>query len=371
MIRVCLHSENLSAGCMTHSVRNIARYINKNIFEVYLATTDTGCYGPEVLKEFKPSNVFVYRREPGKMYEYYPETGEYPEPVAEHPLYDWLESKKIDIVHDQRGGQAYFPLNSPRIKAKKIEYNIFGGFDAHEDIARSLCISQGVYNDWLLQMQRRAPHLAQRGMVLNPAVSFPDNNEDLRSELGIPSDYVVIGRSSNAGGGDIMNLQAYAKVENDKTIFLSPATHSLTEPLIKSLGIKNIVTMPLITDYRRMSMYYNTLDIAAHDRGESFGCSVAEALMHGTPVVSNGWSCGNYSPATAQEELIDDINYCAVGGNPQQRLMSYAGILQRLIRGGRDYCKSEGRRFQQRIMAKCSAPVITRQLEQIYGEVLR
>lgn len=371
MIKVCLHSENLSAGAMTHSIRNIAKHIRKDMFDMYLAAADDACYGPEVIKEFKPGNVFIYKREPSWMYEYDRITGEYPNPVETHCLYDWLHEKGIDIIHDQRGGQGYFPLNSSQIKAKKIEYNIFGGYDPHEDIARTLCISQGVYNDWKVQMDKRSPHLTHRGMVLNPAVTVPETDEDLRAELGIPNDFIVIGRSSNAGRGDTMNFEAYAQVETSKTIFLSPATDEGQKEFIKKLGIKNIIVMPLITNYKRMSAYYNTLDISAHNRGESFGASVAEALMHAVPVVTAGWSNRQFTPSTAHEELIDDINYCADGKSPGQRLHFYCEILNRLIRGGREYCKSEGRRFQERIMAKCSAPVITERLEGIYGDVLK
>ena len=301
MIKVCLHSENLSTGAMTHSIRNIAKHINKEEFEVFLASADDGtCYYPEVAKQFKPENIFLYKREPGWMYQYDPDTGEYPLPVEDHPLFGWLEEKKIDIVHDNRGGQAYFPLNSPHVKAKKIESNIFAGYDGTEDIAKTLCISKGVLNDWQEQMNRRSPHLTHRGVHLYPAVSLPETEDNMREELGISEDTIVVGRFSNAGRGDTANFEAYARVETDKTVFLTPNITLDQKEFVKKLGIKNVHILPTLITYYDVSRFYNTLDIAVHNRGESFGGFVAEAHIHGVPVITHGWSRQQWTPATGQ-----------------------------------------------------------------------
>lgn len=370
-IKLCLHQENLSSGALTHSLRNTAKYIDRNQFELYLATTDVTCYGPEVLKQFAPENVFVYRREPGWMYEYIPATGEYPAPPEEHPLYDWLAEKQIDIIHDQRAGQAFFPLNSPKVTAKKIEYNVFAGYDATPDIARTLCISQGVYNDLAEQHQRRGTsHLISRLQMLNPAVSIPETTDDMRAELGISADMIVIGRSSNPGRGDTANFQAYARIQSDKTIFVTPELSQDQLQLMKDLNIRNAIVLPLITNYYDMSRYYNTIDINAHNRGESFGASVAESHTHAVPVVTFGWSRHQFTPATAHEELIWERDYCSDGPSYEAKLNEYCSMLNRLIHGGRAYCKSEGKRFQARANQIWAAPVIVKQLERIYRDVL-
>lgn len=369
-VRVCFHSEVLSSGCLNHHIKNIAKYINKDKFEIYLATGDISNYGRKIAEFFKKENVFEYLREPGWIYSYNPVTGDYPIGPDEHPLYNFLENNKIDIIHDQRGGGTYFPLNVSRVKAIKVESNIFAGCAPYDGLAMSYCISRGVYNDWLSQMKIKNPAITDRGTVMYPAVDLPITNKDLREELGIASNIIVIGKSSNAGKGDTYNFSGYAAAETNNTLFLAAAMDPSQVEQCKQLGIRNMIVLPIVEDYTRMSMFYNTCDIVAHHRGESFGCSVAEAMMHGKPVVTAGWSNGQFTPSTAQEELIGDRNFCAEGTDYNSSTTAYATILKGLISGGREYCKEKGEWFKQRAMSMCAAPLIVSRLEQSYEELV-
>lgn len=356
---------------MTHHMRNIAKYIDRQQFDIYLATAASDSYFHEIAKYISADHIFTFTRA-GKHYDYDPVSGDYYHAPDTHPLYDWLKENQIDIIHDHRGGGTYFPLNAPQIIAKKVDSNVFGGWTGIRDgLSKTMCISQGVYNEWSGAIRRfKQDQYLHLGTVVYPAVDYPETTEDLRSELGIAKDTIVIGRSSMGYAGDEYNFRAYKQVESSKTLFLTPFLNERQMEFVRELGIKNIIVLPFINDYLYKSKFYNTLDVAAHHRGESFGCCVAEAMIHGKPVVTVGWCSKQYTASTAQEELIEDPLYCAIGRNPHEQLSDYANILNRLISGGRDFCKQEGQAFFQRAISKFAAPQQVKKTEQIYKDVI-
>lgn len=371
-IRICLYSENLSPGALIHHVRNIIKYIDYNQFDIYLATTEKGpdTYLGE-LKSMVPNNKFFVHDRSGKYYDWDKDTGDYYPAPDTHPLYTFLIENKIDIIHDQRGGGTQFPLNSPQIKAKKIDSNVFAGCGFIKDnLAVSLCISKGVYNDIVEQLKRKnwLTHLPKL-RVLYPAIDYPATNENMRKDLGIGEDIFVIGRMSNSYAGDYKNFYAYKQIESKKTLFLTPFLDDHQKENIKSLGIKNIIILPKIIDYVTKSKAYNTFDLAAHDRGESFGAFVAEAMMHSKPIVSSGWSNGVFTASNAQEELIGDPTFCATGKTQEDVQNDYTRIMLRLHNEGREYCKKIGKDFFKRAESLVAAPMIVKQIEKIYKEV--
>lgn len=375
MIKVCLHTENFSPGAMTHHVKNIAKYINKNVFEVFLAGTNqvAGSYFNEVARYIKPENILLYERS-GKWYDYDPVGGDYYQGPDQHVLYDWIKAKRIDIIHDQRGGGSQFPLSSQQIDIAKIDSNIFGGVTGVLDgLQKTICISQGVYNEWFAGLNRRGlSQYSHLGTVLYPAIDLPETDQDMRKELGIGEDVVVMGRSSMGYAGDTYNYIAYKQIESPKTLFITPFLNDTQRELVKKLDIKNIIILPMIRDYDTKSRFYNTFDVAIHNRGESFGASVAEAMIHGKPVVTTGWCLpNNYNASSAQIELVEDINYIARGSTEQEVIRDYTKILQRLVFKGRVYCRNEGKAFKRRAEEKFAAPLVVKKLEDIYVKVFK
>jgi len=69
----------------------------------------------------------------------------------------------------------------------------------------------------------------------------------------------------------------------------------------KTKDIKHIICLPPTTDEVQLSRFYNSIDILLHYRkeGETFGMNIAEAMIHGKPVVSHYSSVDN-----AQAELL-------------------------------------------------------------------
>ncbi len=56
------------------------------------------------------------------------------------------------------------------------------------------------------------------------------------------------------------------------------------------MGLKKVkfIRTPIVTD-SEITSFYNTIDILAHARrdGETFGLNIAEAMIHGKPVISH------------------------------------------------------------------------------------
>ncbi len=374
MIKVCLYQENFSPGCMTHHLRNIAKYIDRQRFELYLATCCPlhDCYSDEIEKFFPFDSIHrIYRA--GSHFDVNAATGVWNPAPIDHPLYDWLLAKNIDVLHDvSRGGGPQWPLNATHIKAKRVDSNAFAGVDIHSGLAKTMCISEGVYEDWKNELGRQGRmDMVGLGTVVYPAVDYPETDEDLRKELGIADDVVVVGRSSMGYAGDTANFISYSRIETPKTLFLTTFLNEAQQEFVKSLGIRNIVVMDrLITSYELKSKFYNAFDIAAHNRGESFGCSVAEPMIHGKPVVTVGACNGQRSASIAHEELIEDPSYCAFGRTQDEVLADYTRILQRHVIHGRSYCKKQGEAFRARAEAKFAAPNQVRKVEAVYREVI-
>jgi glycosyltransferase involved in cell wall biosynthesis len=230
---------------------------------------------------------------------------------------------------------------------------------AHRLVKRMFFVSR-----WLLE--NRAQWAAQdprAGVLYNP-IEVPCSADSLRHALGIPEDAFVVGRIGRADPGihDPISLRAFRQIENPKTYFLaiSPPENMLRQA--KTLNLTNFVALPPTADEVFLSKFYNTIDVLAHARrdGETFGCNIAEAMMHGRTVVSH------HSPyMNAQQEVIGDAGYVV----EQDNWKEYADRLERL-RDDRVLRGEMAARAQDRALDLFEARRLTRRLEEIYLELL-
>lgn len=369
MIRVCINMENMGPGGPIHHVKNIAKYIDRSRFEVFLSTCAQPFrqYATSIFPLFGEDHVFIYDYEE-EAQQWNAGEGKFPDAPDDHPLYRFLKEKRIDILHDQRSGEIQFPLNSPKITCKKMDTNIFGGYDPHLDM--SLPISQGTYNTRLSYMSTPNPYSMPKAAVIPLSTDFSYSKANLRHELGIPEDAFVFGRSSNGWAPDRMNLEACSRIDKDNVYFIGSSLSPGHRQFAAEVSLKHFIPMPTICSYDRMSMYYNTMDVLAHDRAESFGCAVAEAMMHGLPVISRGWSHGHFNDTNAQEELFPDGTYCAQGNSHESYLNDYIRLMRLFIESGKEFCKEVGHIFMLEILKKSAAPDVIKKLERYYEEVM-
>lgn len=131
-------------------------------------------------------------------------------------------------------------------------------------------------------------------------------NENLRQELGIPEDAFVFGKISRASNEIFTPITylAYKKNENPNAYFIQMGINKATEEIAAKLNLKNFIAIDQTLDEIRISKFYNTFDLYCHGNklGETFGNTVAEAMMHGKPVITH---IGDPSWPQAQCEVID------------------------------------------------------------------
>lgn len=231
------------------------------------------------------------------------------------------------IVHRYAAGIPEFPL-VPRIKENTqhlVSTAVFGNQDDSIELAAVIYVSKHVQH---LAQQAGTPN---HFVVRNP-VEAPYTTENLREELDIPKDAFVFGRIGR-DSADIyhpINLEAYVKVETDKTYFVAvnPSERSLAD--VKKLGIKNFKVIERTTSEHRLSAFYNTIDVLAHSRadGECNPANVLESFAHRNPVISHyGF------PFNGHIECIGDAGFVLYDNNVDE----YARIMQKFINSEIDY----------------------------------
>lgn len=122
-------------------------------------------------------------------------------------------------------------------------------------------------------------------LVVPHIVSLPDNNDNMRIELGIPDEALVFGRYGGMDQFDIKYVQniVYDIAKNFSNIyFLFMNTHRFCPEL------PNIIHIEKIVDLEKKVAFINTCDamLWARSGGETFGLSIAEFSIKNKPVIA-------------------------------------------------------------------------------------
>ncbi len=270
-----------------------------------------------------------------------------------------------DILHVHYSGNSEPPISDPEIMKKVPAVITTNQFEkenvspSHQLVRRILFVS-----NWLLQNKATWAKNDPRTTVVYNPVEKPLTNDDLRSELGISKDTFVIGRVGRPDPGihDPISLDAYARIETDKTLFLALSPPDNMVAQARELKLKNFRVLPPTPDPLWLSKFYNTIDVLAHARkdGETFGCNIAEAMVHGKPVVSH-----ISRVMDAQTEVIGNCGYIAPYGDQD----AYAEYLRQLRDNSTN--RSElARQAKQRALDEFEAERLTLRLSEIYKNEL-
>jgi glycosyltransferase involved in cell wall biosynthesis len=156
-------------------------------------------------------------------------------------------------------------------------------------------------------LREKMPSSLDIRIIPNPILP-PATSTTLRDELGLKDKFVYgrVGRAESDVYSPI-NLRAYKQVENSSTCFLYVSPNRAARQEVASLGIKNIIFLNATLDEVELSKIYNTCDVVCHSNalGETFGNTIAEAMMHGKPVISHR---GSPQYSQAQSELLGDLS---------------------------------------------------------------
>lgn len=158
------------------------------------------------------------------------------------------------------------------------------------------------------------------------------SEDNLRQQLGLENKF-IFGRIARPEMYSRTYLESFKLIENSDIHFLYVA-HSIDAIAdAESLGIKNITFIEQTIDEQYISKLYNTFDVLCHGNrfGETFGNTIAEAMIHGKPVVSH--LGGNWWPQ-AQKEVIGKYESTYVCENDADQ---YSRLMHKLLTDKQEY----------------------------------
>ena len=160
------------------------------------------------------------------------------------------------------------------------------------------------------------------------------SEDNLRQQLGLENKFIfgMLGKAEGMGVYSSTSLEAFKLIENDDLHFLYLFPHNLAVKSVETFQIKNITFVDKTLDEVHISKVYNTFDVLCHGNnfGETFGNIVAEAMMHGKPVISHlgsGWP-------QAQKEVIGKYESTYVCAKDATQ---YSALMSRLLTDKQEY----------------------------------
>jgi len=238
-----------------------------------------------------------------------------------------IDMYEVDIVHTYRSGYAEFPEPGVHIHVPHfVETNVFGFIDQNPKVSKSLFMSR-----WLMDHTLRG-RLHPRFDFVNNPVEMPYSDKRIS---GLSSDAIWLGRCGRPDNGIYNSVSVDAarllRMQGHDVRFLvvAPPSNMINDLAEYEIPFKVIepTTNPLV-----LSQFYNSVDIYAHARadGETFGVNIAEAMIHGKPVVTHIATPSNPSMGVfqSQTELVDDGETGFIVNNDPAE---YAEALLRLI----------------------------------------
>lgn len=154
------------------------------------------------------------------------------------------------------------------------------------------CVFQTNYpeSDFYISISRTLNKKYSTNICVIPyIVELPKSNENLRDELKIPTDAVVLGRH---GGVDEFNIN-YVHNAIREFINLDDNCYFLFMNTKKFIEHSRVIYLDVCVDEKYKVKFINTCDAMIHARemGETFGLSVAEFSLKNKPVVT--CECGD------------------------------------------------------------------------------
>lgn len=285
-----------------------------------------------------------------------------------------LHEKNVDILHVYRSGFSEFPEPGVHVNVPHfVETNVFGLLNPNPNIDKTLFMSQWLMDYALMRLPASSmyPFRRRRFDFVNNPVEDPASFDTLH--LDFPDDAIILGRCGRPDNGIYNALHVRAafnlRSQGYPVCFLVVAPPS---NMIDDLAKYDIPfhVIPPTTEPVVLSQFYNTVDIYAHARadGETFGVNIAEAMMHGKPVVTH-WAVPSNPQMGVFQSQTELVDHGVTGYVTENDVACYSSALKKLIDDPqlRDSMGKAGmsKARDQYHVKKCVA-----KLEQIYREVM-
>lgn len=272
----------------------------------------------------------------------------------------YVELIKPNIIHFNRGTEEDFYTQKtqelgPQIKL--VETNIF----SRSSNNRYLNKLDKIFFVSNQSLAKANWHLGKGEVLYNP-IENSTYAGNLRKELSIPNDAIVIGQIGRPNlFQDSWVYNAFRGLKSQNVFLICLGCTSFLKTVKKNND--NIRLLEATTDSKTIHKFFNSLDILIHRRldGESFGMNIAEAMMHGIPILTHRASVDN-----AQEELISNDPSSPIGlicdeNDP----LAYAENLKKLVENAK--LRSEmGLNAQKKANSLYKEDIVTRNLEEKY-----
>jgi hypothetical protein len=180
-----------------------------------------------------------------------------------------IKDNNLDIFYAQKAGLVDDVVSK---HCKTVVHAVFQYEQPHGNVYAYI-------SEWLSNVY------GNRHPFVSYMATIPDNNENLREQLGIPTDAIVFGRH---GGYETFDIE-YAKLavtkvaKNSNTYFLFMNTEPFTNH-----EYKNVIYLDSTADPIEKVKFINTCDAMLHARhkGESFGLAIAEFSLRNKPILT-------------------------------------------------------------------------------------
>jgi glycosyltransferase involved in cell wall biosynthesis len=368
-IRVLHYLRNLALGGTEKTCQLFFEHADKSKFEVAVAYEKSGTH-PR-LEEFEKGAKVCG----GKLFEV--------DSRPEHDI-DYLAKRefngkslqaviddfKPDILHVYRSGYHEFPSPGHHVNVPHfVETNVFGFHDSNPKIDRTLFMSK-----WLMDYtSRKLGFKHNRFDFVNNPVEMPCTDDTLTIAKKWKSDGAIIaGRCGRPDNGiynavsvdavRLLRMQGY----DIRFIAVAPPSN-MVDDLIRyeiPFYVVEPTTSPLV-----LSTFYNSVDIYTHARadGETFGVNIAEAMIHGKPVITH-IAVPSVPGMGVFQSQVELVTHCETGFVVNNNPAEYAEALKHLIdnsdtrtkMGEAGQCKAEAEYEVKACMAK---------LERVYQEI--
>lgn len=366
-IRVLHYLRHLGLGGTEKTCQLFFEHATRGEFEVAVAYEKNGVH-PR-LEEFKRGakvsggNFF--------MVDSYGE-GKEPNPASLQAVISYF---KPSILHTYRSGYVEFPEPGMHVQVPHfIETNVFGHYDSNILVSRSLFMSEWLMHNTLRQLAPISRSLLPRRFdFVNNPVEQPCTSARLPIRDRWGDNVIALGRvgrpdngiynSINVEAARLLRMQGY----DVRFIVVAPPSNMVDD--LAKYDIPFYAIEPT-TDPLVLSTAYNSMDIYAHARadGETFGVNIAEAMIHGLPVVTHYArpSFQGMGVFQAQAELVDTSETGWVVNNTPAE---YAEALKLLI-DDRKMLADMGTAGKDKAEREFEVSVCMQKLERIYREVM-
>ena len=346
-MKIVHHSKTVGFGGTDKVAQIMCKYLNQMGPEAYLLYRDADTSRLlEARRNIGNARVFAYN---------YVATDEMLPPFtpAHSTLRTMLEVIDPDIFHIHRSGYPEWPADIYP-EAKLVETNIFGYVDSTVNIDHIFYVSSSI---------RRS--MSNTSVMPNP-VELPKTTRNRSrnkwlNKLSLTDDVVLLGRVGRADNFTPISLLALKHLNNSNVHYLVLSPCPAWKKFIDEHKINNVHLLDPILSDLELSEFYNAIDILAHARvdGETFGHNIAEAMIHGKPVISHRGITYNGHLEFLPDYVADSKDY-----------LQYSNFLNELVLDSelRNRIGERNRKYAENNFA---ADVVVERLIQVYEKILR